>query len=53
MEVTVLADSVLEFREQFLLSLSSTNDSRVSLHPQMKTTSIWIVDTSSNETVSN
>lgn len=48
-EITVLADSVLEFREQFLLSLSSTNDTRVTLHPEMKITSIWIIDTSGTE----
>ena len=49
MEISILSDSVLEFREQFLLSLSSTNDSRVTLHPEMKITSIWILDISGTE----
>lgn len=44
-DVTIISDSVLESSERFLLSLVSTNDSRVTIQPDRQTTVIEILDT--------
>ena len=42
----IIPDTVLEYSEQFFLSLSSTNDTRVTIQPDREMTVIEIVDSS-------
>ena len=46
MNITILSDKVLELNEQFHLTLTSTNDSRLTIDPERKSAAIEIVDTS-------
>ena len=52
MSITILTDSALESSEQFLLSLSSTNDTRAIVQPEKMVTVVEIIDTSGKQVIS-
>lgn len=47
--IVILPDRVLELNEQFTVSLSSTDEDRVTLTPNQTVTTIEIIDTTSGE----
>ena len=47
--VGVMTDSVVELTERFLLTLTSTNNSRVVIEPGRKMTAVEILDTSGED----